>query len=67
MGVRSQSDGESGSARYGENKVVYVIVNFAKREETVTLPAAMADVLAGGTKQTVTLPPYGVAVLASKQ
>jgi beta-galactosidase len=53
--------------RYGEHRVVYVIVNFAKTEETVTLPVAMADVLAGGTKQTVSLPRYGVAVLSSKQ
>jgi beta-galactosidase len=60
-------DGIEVYPRYGENKVVYVIVSFAKREETVTLPAAMSDVLAGGTKQTVTLPRYGVAILSSKQ
>lgn len=59
-------DGIEVYPRHGENKVVYVIVNFAKREETVTLPAAMVDVLAGGTKQVVTLPHYGVAVLSSK-
>ena len=34
-------------------------------KDTVTLPAAMVDVLAGGTKQTVSLPRYGVAVLSS--
>ena len=63
--LRPVPDGIEVYPRYGENKVVYVIVSFAKREETVTLPAAMADVLAGGTKQTVTLPRYGVAVLSS--
>ena len=59
-------DGIEVCPRYGENKVVYVLVNLAKREETITLPAAMTDVLAGGTKQTVTLPRYGVAVLSGK-
>lgn len=58
-------DGIEVYPRYGENREVYVIVSFAKREETVTLPAAMVDVLAGGTKQTVSLPRYGVAVLSS--
>ena len=60
-------DGIEVYPRYGENKAVYVIANFAKQEETVTLPVPMADVLAGGTKQAVTLPRYGVAVLSSRQ
>jgi beta-galactosidase len=60
-------DGIEVDPRYGENKVVYVIVNFAKGEETVTLPVAMVDVLSGRTKQSVTLPPFGVAVLSSRQ
>jgi beta-galactosidase len=59
-------DGIEVYPRYGENKVVYVIVNFAKQEETVSLPASMVDVLAGGTKQTLTLPRYGVAVMSSR-
>jgi beta-galactosidase len=58
-------DGIEVDPRYGENKVVYVIVSFAKRDETVSLPVPMQDVLAGGTKQTVTLPRFGVAVLSS--
>ena len=60
-------DGIEVYPRYGVNKAVYVIVSFAKGEETVTLPAAMADILGGGTKQAVTLPRYGVAVLSAKQ
>ena len=60
-------DGIEVYPRYGENKAVYVIVSFAKGVETVTLPAAMADVLGGGMKQAVTLPRYGVAVLSAKQ
>jgi len=60
-------DGIEVYPRYGENKVVYVLVSFAKRKETVILPVAMTDVLAGGTKQTVTLAPYGVAVLSARQ
>jgi beta-galactosidase len=60
-------DGIEVYPRYGVNQAVYVIVSFAKGEETVTLPAAMADVLGGGTKQAVTLPRYGVAVLSAKQ
>ena len=58
-------DGIEVDPRYGENKVVYVIVSFAKRDETVSLPVPMQDVLAGGTKQTVILPRFGVAVLSS--
>jgi beta-galactosidase len=49
--------------RYGNNKAIYVIVNFAKDERTVALPVSMLDVLAGGAKQSVTLPRFGVAVL----
>jgi beta-galactosidase len=50
--------------REGARGKVFILVNFAKGPETVTLPTAMQDVLAGGTVSTVTLPEYGVAVLA---
>lgn len=53
--------------RYGKGKTVYVLVNFAKGEETVKLPVAMTDVLGGGSKQSVSLPRFGVAVLARPQ
>jgi beta-galactosidase len=51
----------------GKNKIVYVLVSFAKGEETITLPAPMEDVLAGGTKRSVTLPRFGVAVLSATE
>ena len=60
-------DGVEVYPRYGEGKAVYVLVSFAKRKETVTLPVPMVDVLDGATKQTVTLPRFGVAVLTSSQ
>jgi Beta-galactosidase C-terminal domain len=51
--------------RYGANGAVYVLVNFSKTQRTVKLPAKMQDVLNGGTTQAVTLPHYGVAVVAA--
>jgi beta-galactosidase len=51
--------------RYGAHGVVYILINFAKQPQTVALPAPMNDVLQGGAKQSIELPPFGVAVLAS--
>ena len=51
--------------RYGAHDVVYILVNFSKSPQTVSLPAAMQDVLNGGQKRAVTLPVYGVAVLSA--
>jgi beta-galactosidase GanA len=53
--------------RYGAHGVVYILINFAKQTQTVMLPAAMNDVLQGGTKQSIELPTYGVAVLSAGQ
>jgi beta-galactosidase len=53
--------------RYGTKGAVYVLVNFAKDQQTVKLPATLHDVLSGGSTQSVTLPHYGVAVLASSK
>jgi beta-galactosidase len=53
--------------RYGAHGVVYILINFAKQAQTVTLPAPMNDVLQGGSKQSVELPTYGVAILAAGQ
>jgi beta-galactosidase len=52
------------SPRYGAHGVVYVVINFSKEPQTIHLPAAMDDVLEGGSKQSVSLPVYGVAVLS---
>jgi len=53
--------------RYGAHGAVYILINFAKQMQTVTLPSAMNDVLHGGAKQSVELPTYGVAVLSAGQ
>jgi beta-galactosidase len=55
------------SARYGGRGTVYILENLSQTEQTVTLPSAMTDVLEGGTKQSVTLPVYGVAVLSASR
>jgi beta-galactosidase len=53
--------------RYGDHKAVYVLVNFAKTEQTIALPSPMQDVLVGGDKSSATLPRYGVAVLSANR
>ena len=58
-------EGVEVNPRYGPNRAVYILVNLSRSEQTVTLPAAMTDVLAGGSKNSVTLPRYGVAVLSA--
>ena len=49
--------------RYGAHNTVYILVNFSRTPQSITLPATFTDVLAGGSTQSVTLPIYGVAVL----
>jgi beta-galactosidase len=53
--------------RYGDGRVVYVIVNFATLPKTVSLPSSMDDLLAGGSTRSVKLPRYGVAVLSRRE
>jgi beta-galactosidase len=53
--------------RYGEHGAVYILVNFSKTEQTISLPSEMQDVLGGGVKQSVNLPVYGVAVLSASR
>lgn len=50
--------------RTGPNGTVYILVNFNKTIQTVTLPIAMQDVLKGGTTRTLTITPYGVSVVS---
>ena len=47
-------------------KTVWILVNFGKGTATVTLPAAMTNVLDGGNSAAVTLAQFGVAVLSEK-
>jgi beta-galactosidase len=57
------AEGVEVSARQGEQGTVIFLINFSKQTQTVKLPHAMQDLLAGGKVQSVTLPIYGVAVL----
>ena len=52
------------SVRRGVHGPVYVLVNLSKQPQTISLPGPMSDVLEGGSKSSVDLPVYGVAVLA---
>jgi beta-galactosidase len=58
-------DGVEVYPRYRQHGVVYILVNLSGAERTVALPSSMEDVLEGGTKSSVTLPVYGVALFAS--
>jgi len=51
--------------RSGSGKTVFILVNFSKNSQTVSLPSPMTDVLNGGTRSSVELRSYGVAVLES--
>ncbi|HWZ53008.1 MAG TPA: beta-galactosidase [Granulicella sp.] len=51
--------------RESADRKVFILVNFSKSPETVTLPTAMQDVLQGASTTSVTLPVYGVAVLST--
>ena len=53
--------------RTGHGKSILMIENFSQTQQTISLPQTMTDVLAGGSVHSVTLPVYGVAVLASSQ
>jgi beta-galactosidase len=49
--------------RFSERNSVYILVNFSRAPQSITLPATFTDILAGGSTQSLTLPVYGVAVL----
>ena len=59
-------DGVEVYPRHGAQRTVYILVNLAKSDQTVALPKDMQDVLEGGTRRSVSLPRYGVAVLTEK-
>jgi len=52
------------SVRQGSRGPVYILVNLSKQPQTINLPGPMSDVLEGGSRSSVDLPVYGVAVLA---
>ena len=53
--------------REGDRGKVFILVNFSESEQTIALPTKMTNVLDGGTTGSVTLPVYGVAVLAESK
>jgi beta-galactosidase len=52
--------------RYGADHTVYILVNFAKTSQAVTLPSEMQDLLQDLSTKSVTIGHYGVAVLQTK-
>ena len=60
-------EGVEVNARYGNQGTVYILVNFSKDEQKITLPSPMREVLEGSSKKVVMLPRYGVAVLSSSK
>lgn len=49
--------------RTGLDRDIFIVDNFSHAPQTVALPTAMTDVLAGRSVRSVNLPVYGVAVL----
>lgn len=60
-------DGVEVYPRYGDTRTVYILVNLSKAKQTISLPSPMQDVLEGGTKNSLDLPVYGVAVMEKKR
>jgi beta-galactosidase len=56
-------DGVDLAIRSGGGKKIFILTNYAAGPRTITLPAAMQDILTGTTAATIELPQYGVAVL----
>lgn len=57
-------EGVEVSARYGEHGAVFIVINLSGKPQAITLPHEMNDVLEGGSKRSVNLANYGVAVLS---
>jgi beta-galactosidase len=49
--------------REGKGRSIVILINHGRERRSITLPATMTDVLAGGSKTEVTLEAEGVAVL----
>jgi beta-galactosidase len=52
--------------REGAGKKVFILVNFAKTPQTVTLPSTMYSVLDDKDLTSLSLDRYGVAILQAK-
>ncbi|MFP5211177.1 MAG: beta-galactosidase [Acidobacteriota bacterium] len=60
----SVPEGVDVQRRTGDSKDVLIFENFSTSPETFTLPSVRRSVLSGNAEKSVTLPAYGVAVLA---
>ena len=49
--------------REGKGRRIVILINHGRAAQTVALPEPMTDILSGGRRSSVTLPPEGVAVL----
>jgi hypothetical protein len=58
------SSGVEVSVRRGVHGPVHILINLSKQPQTICLPSPMSDVLEGGSKSSVDLLVYGVAVFA---
>ncbi len=56
----------SKAGKSGDQKTVWILINFGKDVETVTLPGQMTDVLGSGRVGSVKLDPYAVSVLSKE-
>jgi beta-galactosidase len=52
------------SVRQGAHGTVFILVNLSKQAQSIALPSGMKDLLEGGSKTSVKVEVYGVAVLA---
>jgi beta-galactosidase len=59
-------DGVDVYPREGDGKKIFILVNFAKTPQTVTLPSTMHSILEGNDLTSVSLDRYGVAILQAK-
>jgi beta-galactosidase len=64
--VPNTPDGVEVCLRTGADKSVLILINHNTTETHVDLPHAMDDLLGGGSRTSVDLPAYGVAVLEGK-
>lgn len=56
-------DGIEVNRRVGKNNEVFIVENFARESRVVQLPRPLHDELSGQTSTSLTLQPYGVAIL----
>jgi beta-galactosidase len=59
----SVPEGIEVNRRVGENKQVFVLLNFAPQQQKITLPHSMKSLLDGAEAESIELGTYGVAVL----